>query len=332
MSRVAPIAYACGSGTAEKEIGMFFASGVAPVSPNPSHLLACISSFGQSVTNLVAEGIAASGVKVKGLQKRAMALVEEDLFTSLLEKAPLEEQTRMRSASHPRANYWLAPPVRCIEMCWLPPAEFDVTLRLRFGVATGNAGATCNRCHDEQDPLDNHGTHELACMCGENRIALHNAATDDILAFASRGGLNPSREPRPFAEDAQARLDISFLVGSEMALIDFAVTSHMRRCHMRAAAAESGGAATAYEAVKRSRYQPFLCRGQVLHPIIFDTMGAWGASAAKPLGIVAKAYARRSCLGPSAVHFLYAKLNSTVIRGVARLLLMNSNVGNDVGE
>ncbi len=73
------------------------------------------------------------------------------------------------------------------------PAEFDMALRLRFGVPTGNIGASCNRCHEDTDKLDNMGPHELACMCGPQRIGLHNAGTDNILSYASRGGLNPAR-------------------------------------------------------------------------------------------------------------------------------------------
>ena len=346
LARVALIAHTCALGTARHETHIFFpqeeraAPTAAPIAApiavsiaappiNCSLLVNRItSSFGESVANLVAAGIA-EPAKGKGLQKRAVAMVEEAIFASKLAAASLVEQVRIRSSSHPRANYYLAPPPRCMEMCLLRAPEFDMALRLRFGVPTGNLGASCNRCHDDVDKLDNMGTHELACMCGPQRIGLHNAGTDNILSYATRGGLNPGREARPFADDAQARLDVSFLHANSIALLDFAVTSHLRRQNLQAAAEKSGGAATAYEAVKRSRYAAHIAPGQILYPVVTDTLGAWGDSAAKPLEIVAKAYARRSGYGPSAVHFLYAQLNSTITRGVAQLMLMNSAVGND---
>ncbi len=97
--------------------------------------------------------------------------------------------------------------------------------------------------------------------------------------FATRGGLQPCRESLPFPDDAQARLDISFIHANQSHLLDFAVTSHLRRYHLTAAAETPGGAATSYEVVKRNRYLSHVRPGQVLHPVVFDTLGAWGASA-----------------------------------------------------
>jgi hypothetical protein len=255
-----------------------------------------------------------------------MEVVEQNILDDILASASLAEIARIKSCSHPRANYYLAPPPRFHVECWLPPAEFDLTLRLRLGLVTGSAGSFCNRCHS-QVPLDESGEHELACMCGPERIELHTELTNVGLTFATRGGLQPCRESRPFPDDAQARLDISFIHANQSHLLDFAVTSHLRSCHLTAAAETPGGAATSYEVVKRNRYLSHVRPGQVLHPVVFDTLGAWGASADRPLYIIASAYARRSGLGPSAVHLFYAHLNSTLVKGVARLLLCTSMAG-----
>jgi hypothetical protein len=67
--------------------------------------------------------------------------------------------------------------------------------------------------------------------------------------------------------------------------------------------------------------------GQVLHPVVFDTLGAWGAAAVEPLSFIATAFARQCNLGPSAVHLFYANLNAAILRGVARLLLATSSSG-----
>jgi hypothetical protein len=307
---------------AEKNFASLF-SGPPPAADFllPPVFLARISSnFGAATAEVLVAGLAAR--QGKGLQRKAIAALENEVAQHVFDTASLAERGCQQSGKHPRANYWLAPPPRAFEMCHLAPNEFVVSVRLRFGLATLNSSSFCNRCHDRI--MDDSGKHELACMCGPERIGLHNGLETVAFNYATRGGMQPTHQPRPFAADQGARLDLGFLRANAHQVLDFAVTSHLRDSAVVAAATSSGGAATAYEQVKRARYGGLVRPGQVLHPVVFDTLGAWGEAAVEPLGFIAVAFARQCNLGPSAVHLFYANLNATIIRGVARLLMATS--------
>jgi len=331
MSRVAPLALLCGLGVAQNSTQHFFSSPCPERALPPGLPTSILNNYAPDAASVVLKGIAAStqigAERVKGLQKKAMHLHEQFLANELFAPSSPEEQARQQSCKHPRANYWLSPPSRAYDMCLLEPIEFDLAIRLRFGlpVQLSSCKAHCNRCHAPVS--DRFGTHELACKGGPHRIELHDSLKNIAINFATQGGLNPTREPRPFANSSSDRLDMGFLHGGRMHLLDFAVTSHLRVDRLQAAIASPGGAATEHERIKRSRYGALICPGQALHPVIFDTLGAWGRSADNPLSFIANSFARRSCLGPSAAHLFYAKLNATIIRGVIRLLLATSTAG-----
>jgi len=326
MARITDIALACGIGVAHKSMQYFFSGPVPQASAlDPTHLDR-VSSLPGDAASIVLAGIASG--KGVGLQRKAIAAVEEHLAKTLFQQADTEERIRILSCSHPRANYYLSPPQRAHALCWLDPAAFDAVIRLRLGVPLSDVESSCDRCH--APVKDVNGTHLLACMAGSLRSELHTEISQTAFSYATRGGLQPFREGRPFSSAPGARLDIGFISGGQSHLLDFAVTSHLRPIHLAQAAQASGGAATAYEDIKRNKYGAFIRPGQVLHPVCFDTLGAWGAAAAKPLYIIASKYAGGSGLGPSAMHLFYAHLNAVIMKNVARILLGHSAAGTTV--
>jgi hypothetical protein len=90
-------------------------------------------------------------------------------------------------------------------------------------------------------------------------------------------------------------LDFSFTLprGGVEVLVDVALTFPLRSSALVDAAAAPGGAATAYEAVKRARYGSKLGPHQQLIPLVFDTFGGAGISGRPLLDHIARAFAGR---------------------------------------
>jgi hypothetical protein len=137
----------------------------------------------------------------------------------------------------------------------------------------------------------------------------------------------PALEARPFHADPGARLDLVTEHQGRALLMDVAMTHALRNTtSVRRTLESDGGAATAYEAVKRARYASLVQEGQELVPLVVDTYGAWGESAWKWFPVFARGYARRlsGMSAQEAERRFYDRVSSTVADSVARVLLANS--------
>ena len=143
-----------------------------------------------------------------------------------------------------------------------------------------------------------------------------NRIRDELYAAMSYALFTPTREAHCFA-DGQ-RMDITFQHGGTQHLIDVAMIHPVLPQHARSAGRTSGGACTAYEAIKRAEYGHKLLPHQNLIPFVVDTFGAYGESCGPFLGRLAKAYANRYG-DRSGRALLFSRLNLTVIRSVATL-------------
>ncbi|KAJ9434888.1 hypothetical protein DIPPA_24120, partial [Diplonema papillatum] len=136
------------------------------------------------------------------------------------------------------------------------------------------------------------------------------------------------------------RLDVAYQRGGKLRLIDVAITFPLKPTggSRRKAAEGPGGAATAYEAVKRGKYtraveQEAPLLAMELVPIVVDTLGAWGDSAGPELRALISALHRRYDWEsyPSLAQLVYHRLSFAVIRAVSRIAMANTLVSLEPG-
>lgn len=272
----------------------------------------------------------ADGIPEARSQKRWSKSVDIVRAGVLFDSASTQDKARLQSCSAKHASGWLYGHPESGEDLWLKPQLFVAALRLRLGLPILETPSTCRLCNSSE--ADVFGHHSLACISGGLRTRAHNAIRDGVDALARSALLTPAREPRPFANSPQSRLDISVSRDGVLFLYDIALTFPLQQSSVQAAALEQGGAATKYEAIKRNKYLPLIAQEPrpadfKLVPLICDTFGAWGDSAAPALATIAHAWGLRSDLRPAiAMPLAMHRLNFVIIREVARIALANGPI------
>ncbi|KAJ9437851.1 hypothetical protein DIPPA_25035, partial [Diplonema papillatum] len=206
---------------------------------------------------------------------------------AIMEVADERKQARMQSCAARHSAAWLYGSYDAPEWMWLSPAEFNVAVRMRLGLPLTARVGKCRLCGDAD--ADVMGDHSLCCMSGGLRTRAHTALRNEVAAVAREALLTPALEVQPFTQPAHTglRLDVAYQRGGKLRLIDVAITFPLKPTggSRRKAVEGPGGAATAYEAVKRGKYtraveQEAPLLAMELVPIVVDTLGAWGDSAA----------------------------------------------------
>jgi hypothetical protein len=248
--------------------------------------------------------------------------VDNKLFTQVKTLASELDQVAITSSCAKGASAWLnLQPTGC--NLNLDNETFLSYLSLRSCVAVTPEARACTLCLHTL--ADSRGDHSLLCSRSHSRTALHNSLRDCLFYYASTGLLTAHREPHPFPAASGRRVDISFERGGRTELIDVAVHHPRQRGYVRAAIDTPGGAATQYERVKHATYDRLLLPHHTLTGVIVDSYGAWGASSARIIRIIAEAWGRRHGIPNSiASQLVYAKLNHVLVKGVARRLLLNA--------
>ena len=204
--------------------------------------------------------------------------------------------------------------------------------RFSEGVVRGRPGRTLRLiapaalCRRRAAPLDDH---VLGCRKGGGRQLGHTTLKRAVLAAASAAQLAPRSEPAPFRSDT-GRVDVEmcgFRVGERL-LVDVAVVIPLRSACLSAAASSPGGAATAYEKTKHRRYDAAAAATDshmTVAPLVWDTLGAAGATANRWMFLAARGTAARRWLAPSRVMMMMReRFAATVIGGAAQILATTS--------
>ena len=258
-----------------------------------------------------------------GLQSRATQALEVELLAGVVADASEDDAVRVSSCQHPWASSWIFPPQSRLGDGLIPAAEFRVLLRHRLGapLRSPDEATICSKCHNVYPEGDIGGYHALTCSEAGARGRAHTLIVKSLFGHASQGLLNPHLEQHPFASAPTLRLDICFLHQGKNWLLDVAVTHALRPVCKTSARLSPGGASTQYEGVKRNKYGSFVDLGsQKLCPMVVDTFGAWGVSAAEPLAVIGAAYAKRKNSSIGRAEFR-ARLGGSVQRAIAALLL-----------
>ena len=282
------------------------------------------------------------------------------ILTQAMEVASDIQKICLKSGSSSHNGYWLSCPTGVSLSTRYLQEEFPTLCRLRLGQPFGPASAsyTCPKCEDtfHDDP---HHLHVFGCMKGGGKTAVHTTLCQTLASLASVALLRPRREvmltmqsshpSTPIPQDAPTninnnnnnnnnntqvaptsntkyRMDIVFDQVSARGqvvelMLDVAVASPFTSSYCSLASKSPGGAATAYESVKFNKYLGFMLPHQSLHPIVVDSLGAWGKSAAPMLKLIADHYASRlSHAREAKVHF-YSTLNTALLRAIAQQIL-----------
>ncbi|KAJ9437513.1 Retrotransposable element SLACS 132 kDa protein [Diplonema papillatum] len=259
---------------------------------------------------------------------------------AIMEVADERKQARMQSCAARHSAAWLYGSYDAPEWMWLSPAEFNVAVRMRLGLPLTAHVGKCRLCGDAD--ADVMGDHSLCCMSGGLRTRAHTALRNEVAAVAREALLTPALEVQPFTQPAHTglRLDVAYQRGGKLRLIDVAITFPLKPTggSRRKAAEGPGGAATAYEAVKRGKYtraveQEAPLLAMELVPIVVDTLGAWGDSAGPELRALISALHRRYDWEsyPSLAQLVYHRLSFTVMRAVSRIAMANTLVSLEPG-
>jgi len=207
---------------------------------------------------------------------------------------------------------------------WLDNDQCSVITRMRLGLPIFNVEQLCPFCRNATSDIN--GIHVLGCLNGGHHTRAHNAARDDIATLASRGLCGPRVEAHCFSDAPTRRIDVlmsSLTFDGLPTAADYAMVSHASY-NVLMAATSVGGAATAYENVKRREYGELARQSRVfLAPMIQDVFGAWGNTARLVLSRITQRIADRTGQHRGSVAAKSARwLLSRHQRRVADILLM----------
>ena len=198
---------------------------------------------------------------------------------------------------------------------WLAPNLFIAALRLHLGLAVLPAQGRCPFCNTTREGLEQHA---LDCMRGGGRQRAHTSIKQAAFVAASAAQWAPRLESSPFV-GSTGRIDIDCFWLGERLLGDTAIVS----VNHNLAAATPGGAATAYEATKHAKYDAAAAetdRTMQVMPLVWDTFGAAGETAASFMRRVAVGAAHRFSLPHSRViGIMRERLAARVVAGIAAI-------------
>jgi hypothetical protein len=193
---------------------------------------------------------------------------------------------------------------------WLPTAEFLALVRQRLYLPHRSEPVECPLCHKKE--ADIYGEHVLMCLGGGDRHRLSNAIREIIADVLRGAGCTVATEAKCF-RDSNMRMDVLAVTKGQRYAVDVAIThDYMNNTD------------TYGRNVKVRKYG-HLCEiegNMEMIPMVGDTMGGWGEVTLGFVGKWSKRFANTCGIVPQRANIaVFAWLNNTIARGVARVLL-----------
>jgi hypothetical protein len=263
----------------------------------------------------------------KKIQKRLTDLLEADALATIMHRSDAGSQARIRSASGPWANGWLNVASNPEEPTkWLANDELRVVILNRLGCPISERPAPCVLCNGNNSS-DIFGRHAQSCRCSLHNEA-HHRLVSKIAHYAAGALAQPLQECCPFVANGALRVDVLFRanVGDQPVASDVAIISPFVLGNLPAAISSPGGAATAYESVKNTKYSAAArAAGITFVPLVVDSLGSWGQGALPLLQKIARGYGRRFDIPHSlATRIVQTGLSLRLQASVAAILLAHS--------
>jgi hypothetical protein len=213
---------------------------------------------------------------------------------------------------------------------WLTDAQMAIVAAKRLGEPLYEEELPCQMCRGAS-VSDVHGEHSCACMGGGHRTRLHHGARDDFARLAAAALAQPRVESACFPGAPGRRCDIllnGLRQGVRPSALDYACIGIATSAATTRQAAEGvGGAATAYEEVKRRSYGSLPDEsGVCLVPVIQEMLGAYGTAAVRLIKQLARRVADRTGTPrPVVLQRVRTTLMAAHYRRLATLLLLNQH-------
>jgi hypothetical protein len=171
-------------------------------------------------------------------------------------------------------------------------------------------------------------------MAGGEKGFVHHRLAKTLFGLATHALCRPLLESRPFIDTAlRCDVELRDAPGGGHVAVDIAVTNPCQTKFHAAAIASPGGAATAYERVKITKYGPVTPTSVRFVPAIFETYGAIGESALPLLRGIAEAWSRRTSLrSDQAFSLLMQRLSCCLQHGIAHSLLRSDATATTFGD
>jgi len=163
-------------------------------------------------------------------------------------------------------------------------------------------------------------------MYGGEKSRTHHGVVSELFEIASAAVLHPHKEVTCFPRAPQLRMDVTVTWPHTRIMgIDFACINPLQPKFKSIAAASQGAAATAYEELKRAKYQTECdAVGMGFTPLVAECYGAWGASALPVLRHIACQWGKRRMLCPArSIPMVIQRISSRLQHGIAHALLVN---------
>jgi hypothetical protein len=212
---------------------------------------------------------------------------------------------------------------------WLNGPQTLMIARLRCHLRLYSQPGRCTLC-PAACWVDVYGRHAKNCLGSGLKNRIHNAAVKTLERLLRLAMCAPLTEQRPF-HNSSLRIDIiarELIMHNQVCVMDYAcINGTNDPPRTRASAANSGGAATAYEQTKHATYGA-AARASNLNviPMIQDIHGAWGDHAKKTLRHLFRLMARRFGRPVSHVARVWkTEIQSLHEQRIANYLLSNQN-------
>ena len=269
----------------------------------------------------------ADSIQVDSLLSSAIPqkILDNHLFSSLLEASTIANKARLLSVSSAHAASWLSVPPCERQGLHLDPSQFQVAMKWWLGLDT-SGGTQCALCPEKSlDPLGHHAT---TCKCGGDVVFRHNRLRDIVAETCRRAHLSIHLEvgqnlSHDHSNTRPADILVPHCCMGKPAALDLSVTSPLNPITLPEAGVTAGAAAKATEERKlKANVAKCADLGWVCVPVVAESYRAWGLEAMDFFSKLASRMATSVGKSKSVVlHEIYGRLNMHIVRANSTAIL-----------
>ena len=258
-------------------------------------------------------------------QKVLSGMIENQLFSTLLESSSHANRARLLSVAAPHSSSWLSVVPSPGLGLHLESNEYQMAIKWWLGLDTSGR-SMCPFCPDTAlDPL---GHHAVTCRHGGDVVIRHNRLRDNIFDLSRHAHLSVRLEKgngltRDLDHTRPADILIDGWDRGKPAALDITITSPLCPAILGESCQQAGAAVLAAEARKLHSNGP-KCQevGWSCIPLAVETYGNWGKEAHDTISRLASHLAiHQSSPKSSVVAEIYGRLSMTLVRSIARAIL-----------
>ena len=289
------------------------------------HLQQAVVAFNSQVSLPNAISVISVLASSTPTQKVLSGMIENQLFSTLLESSSHANRTRLLSVAAPHLSSWLSVVPSPGLGLHLESNEYQMAIKWWLGLDTSGR-SMCPFCPDTAlDPL---GHHAVTCRHGGDVVIRYNRLRDDIFDLCRHAHLSVRLEKgngltRDLDHTRPADILIAGWDRGKPAALDIPITSPLCPAILGESYQQAGAAVLAAEAQKLHSNGP-KCQelGWSCIPLAVETYRNWGKEAQNTISRLASRLAiHQSSPKSSVVAEIYGRLNMTLVRSITRAIL-----------